>query len=266
LKCEKEVTPTIGSIRNGGGCKYCAPNAPVDPDEAGAAMLAAGLKPLEDYPGVNTPWRCRCLKCEREVTPTLSNIRRGNGGCKYCAPNAPVDPAEAAAEMREAGLEPLEDYPGTGKPWRCRCLKCEKEVTPVLGSIRSGRGGCKYCAAPGLNWNAPAFVYLIHHKKLGSHKVGITGAGSRTDRLKGFSALGWETYKTLELPTGDDAHEVEQMVLYPYREQNFCPYLTPDLMKPMHGHSETIDAEAVSLLDLWRQIEEVAAEINRGLQ
>ena len=176
-----------------------------------------------------------------------------------------LDPAVAAADMRAAGLEPLEDYPGASKPWRLRCLKCGKEVTPLFSNVRNG-SGCKYCALPGIKWDAPAFVYLIHHEKFGSHKVGITGVGIRTDRLKGFSALGWETYKTLEFSTGDDAHEVEQMVLYPYREQNFCPYLTPDLMKPMHGHSETIDAEAVSLLDLWRQIEEVAEEINRGLQ
>ncbi|WP_329875159.1 GIY-YIG nuclease family protein [Streptomyces sp. BE20] len=31
-----------------------------------------------------TPWRCRCLTCGREVTPTLMKIRTG-GGCRFCA-------------------------------------------------------------------------------------------------------------------------------------------------------------------------------------
>lgn len=32
-------------------------------------------------------------------------------------------------------------------------------------------------------------------------------------------------------------------------------------MKPMGGHSETIDAEAVGLLELWAQIEDAAKAI-----
>ena len=224
-------------------------------------MRTAGLEPLEQYQGRHTPWRCRCLKCKKEVTPTLSKIQNG-GGCKYCAINAEVSSEEAVSFALKAKLEPLEPYPNkTTMPWRCRCLKCKKEVTPRLSGIRSGQGGCKYCATRGIDLNSPAFVYLIHHEKLGSHKVGITGVGSRTDRLKGFSALGWETYKTMEFSTGDDAYAVEQMVLDPYREQNFCPYLTPDLMKPNGGHSETIDAEAVGLLELWAEIEDAAKAI-----
>ena len=271
LKCGKEVTPTLGSIRSGnGGCRYCRGNVVAeklrgDPEVAVAEMRAAGLEPLEDFGSTKAPWRCRCLKCGKEVTPTLGSIRSGNGGCRYCA-GLFIDAEEAVIEMNAAGLDPLQDYPGSSVPWRCRCLTCRKEVTPRHRDIRNGHGGCKYCALGGIDWDAPALVYLIHHEEFGSHKVGITGSGSRADRLKGFSALGWEIHKTLELPTGEDAHEVEQEVLNSYREQNFCPYLTPDLMKSMGGHSETIDAEAVSLLDLWRQIEEVAEEINRGLQ
>ena len=271
LKCGKGVTPTLGSIRSRqGGCIYCSyklrgEKQRENPDVAVAEMRAAGVEALDDYPGTMKPWRCRCLKCGKEVTPTLGSIRSGNGGCRYCA-GLFIDAEEAVIEMNASGLDPLQDYPGSSVPWRCRCLTCRKEVTPRHRDIRNGHGGCKYCALGGIDWDAPALVYLIHHEEFGSHKVGITGSGSRADRLKGFSALGWEIHKTLELPTGEDAHEVEQEVLNSYREQNFCPYLTPDLMKSMGGHSETIDAEAVSLLDLWRQIEEVAEEINRGLQ
>ena len=51
------------------------------------------------------------------------------------------------------------------------------------------------------------------------------------------------------------------MVLDPYREQYSCPYLTAELMRPMSGHSETIDAEAVDLLESWTEIEDAAKAI-----
>lgn len=47
--------------------------------------------------------------------------------------------------MRAANFEPLEDYPGAGVNWKCRCLKCGNEVSPRLSSIKRG-GGCVYCA------------------------------------------------------------------------------------------------------------------------
>ena len=87
---------------------YCAGNA-VDPVEAVDTMRAAGVEPLEPYPGSHAPWRCRCLTCGREVTPRYGLVSRDGGGCRYCASRA-VDPAEAVDTMRRAGAEPLEPY------------------------------------------------------------------------------------------------------------------------------------------------------------
>jgi hypothetical protein len=47
--------------------------------------------------------------------------------------------------MIEHGLEPLEQYPGTGKQWRCRCLACGDEVRPRYSNIKPGWGGCPRC-------------------------------------------------------------------------------------------------------------------------
>lgn len=142
--CRREVTPRFGSIRNGqGGCKYCAGKA-VDPSEAEVRMAAAGLMPLEPYPGSQTPWRCQCESCDREVTPTYNSVDHGRGGCGFCAGNR-IDPADAVADMRKAGLEPLDPYPGRHEPWRCRCATCGNEVSPRLGGIRHGQGGCRFC-------------------------------------------------------------------------------------------------------------------------
>lgn len=57
------------------------------------------------------------------------------------------DPRDPVLIMRDAGLEPLEPYPGSDKPWRCRHQACGREVSPRLGNIAAGRqGGCRYCA------------------------------------------------------------------------------------------------------------------------
>jgi hypothetical protein len=111
--------------------------------EAAAFMRQAGAEPLDAYPGASRPWRCRCLRCLREITPRLDNVRTGCGPCRYCSGQG-VDPQEAVAAMRLAGLEPLEPYPGAVKPWRCRCVRCGREVHPRYGSIRKGHG-CRWC-------------------------------------------------------------------------------------------------------------------------
>ncbi len=157
LKCKREITRSLHSVRQSKvGCPSCARTTKRDtrriPDaEAVANMVSAGLKPLVPYPGVNAPWRSLCLTCNKEVSPTLSRIRTSNGGCRYCRVASrsvarQLPEAEAVASMIQAGLEPLEPYPGrVGDLWRCRCTKCGDVVTPRLNTIRNGGGGCWNC-------------------------------------------------------------------------------------------------------------------------
>ena len=51
----------------------------------------------------------------------------------------------AASFMIEHGLEPLEQYPGAAKLWRCRCLACGDEVRPRYANIKQGWDGCGRC-------------------------------------------------------------------------------------------------------------------------
>ena len=48
--------------------------------------------------------------------------------------------------MLASKLKPVEPYPGSGKPWKCRCKVCNSICTPRLGNVRQGRGGCIKCA------------------------------------------------------------------------------------------------------------------------
>lgn len=62
--------------------------------------------------------------------------------------NVPAKITEENARefMVLAGITPLVSYPGYEIPWESECSKCKKIVTPTLHSIKSGQGGCAYCA------------------------------------------------------------------------------------------------------------------------
>lgn len=107
-------------------------------------MRDAGYEPLEPYQSLKHKWRCTHRNCGREVTPTLGQILRGQGGCKFCA-RVYVDPAAAVEVMRHAGYEPLEPYVNSSHRWRCRCVQCGRETFPRYDEARIG-SRCVYCA------------------------------------------------------------------------------------------------------------------------
>ena len=115
-------------------------------------MEKAGATPLEPFPGAHTPWRCKCHECGEIRTPRLTNIRQDSGPCGPCAQRrrlkrelAEAEP-QAVADMEKAGATPLEPFPGTHTPWRCKCHECGVIREPLLSSVRSGRGPCGPCA------------------------------------------------------------------------------------------------------------------------
>ncbi len=129
-------------------------------------MIDAGLEPLEPYPGSNAkPWRCRCLSCDREVSPVYASIQQGRGGCRECGNvvaslRRRLDSSSAAAVMIDADLEPLEPYPGTAVPWRCRCVVCGHGVHPRYGDVRKSGRGCKWCADKAVDPDEAAAVMI----------------------------------------------------------------------------------------------------------
>jgi hypothetical protein len=142
-------------VANGTGCKYCwkqrrGQALRVSESSAIAVMKAAGLEPLDPYVRSGDPWRCIHLACGREVSPSYNSVQQGGGGCQQCGylkiGSAIRHDNEFASEIiRNAGLEPLENYPGSHSKWRCIHLECGEIVQIELHSIRSGRGGCFKC-------------------------------------------------------------------------------------------------------------------------
>ena len=158
--CGREVSPTLTMLRAGRhGCQPCAWNhngaaLRHDAQEAAEWMQQAGLEPQVPYPGsVDAPWRCRHLACGREVTPTLASVRSGSSGCRFCgrerAAHLQRTPAEIAHQLAaQAGLEPLEPYPGGAfRPWRVRHAACGAETTVLVSKLQQGQGGCNGCGS-----------------------------------------------------------------------------------------------------------------------
>ena len=258
MTCARQSTTSLANVRHGGGgCRFCTKWVIPD-DEAEAQMRAAGFRPLESYPGNSRkPWHCQCLVCGKESDPVLDSVRSQGTGCRHCAPNAPVDALHAEQTMRAAGFVPLKPFPGASKPWLCQCSTCGNEPSPRFEVIARG-GGCRFCAEYGPDWSAPGIVYLLHHEGFGAYKVGI--ANQTSSRTRQFASAGWLTFRTLPVTTTEEAYRIEQAVLAPYRAARLCPYLTRAELPS--GHSETIDAEAVSLLDLWAEVVAVAEKLS----
>lgn len=251
LRCGTTGAPHYSSIKQGiGGCLPCGflatgASRRLPESEAVHLMTNAGLQPLEPYPSMLKPWRCRCLSCGKETTTTLTTVRKRNGlyGCQRCS-GYMVVPEAAATVMLAAGLEPLTEFPGAARPWLCLCQRCGKEVRPRYSSVRKGRG-CRWCNIPGFNASEGSIVYLVTHAAHGSAKVGVAN-GAGDDRLRNHRKHGWETVTTVSMP-GEQALAVEAAVLRWWRKELGLPAHLGRNEMPHGGWTETVDLHEIDV-------------------
>jgi len=260
IKCKKVVSPRYSAIRQGSGsCVYCARNK-VDEKEALKMMISANLKPLEPYVRNSKPWKSKCIKCKKIVSPTYTAIQQGQGSCVYCS-GKKVDPKDAVKLMIKANLKPLTPYKSHDAKWKCKCLICGNVVFPRFDSIKTGQGGCIYCAEYGINMNVPSYLYLITNNDLNAHKIGIGNHKKINDRLAKFNKNKWKTYKVWNFKSGGEAWKVESAVFQIVRKELGLPiYLNKEQMPVTGGHTETISAESITLLELEKIIKRVIKE------
>ena len=247
----------------GQGCSFCNEVRPLldleklakEIDELGFELFA----PLSRSSNSN---QARHRKCGKTVTVNYKNVGRGIGLCKWCAPNAPIDEANALIIMKEAGYTPIEDFRSNASKWKSIHEKCGNQVSPTLKQIRNGIGGCKYCANWGFNYGDAAIVYLITHRQLSAHKIGISNpnAVKSADRLQKHQREGWEVVEIWNFENGKTAEEVETEVLRELRiNRQIPPFLTKAEMK-QSGHTETVGAQQIELEEL---AEIIRAEIRK---
>jgi hypothetical protein len=257
INCGREVSPRYSGLRaRQGPCRYCAGTF-VDSEEAIELYRSRGLEPLGPYPGASKGWPSIHKVCGKEVSPSYGYVKMGGVGCNFCAGLEPISPADARKLFISRGFKPLEPYKNTRTPVRAIHKVCGKEVSPTYGSLRDGRG-CKYCCIGGINLLAPGFLYLMTHRKLGAHKIGIGGFASSSNRIEQHKKYGWELFKRLDFETSELAYEAEQQTLNWIRTELGLPqYLVMEQM-PQGGHTETIDASEIDLLTIWSKVEELS--------
>ncbi len=143
IQCGRVVAPDYGKVKMGRGCAYCAGNKRITPEEARELFLSNQLEPIEPFKNSQVPWKSRCLITGKVVSPTYGKVRDFGHRCKYCSRSV-LDGAEAIEVMRAGGFEPLTEFPGTGKPWKSKCKKCSRVVSPTYTNVRKGHG-CTFC-------------------------------------------------------------------------------------------------------------------------
>jgi hypothetical protein len=170
LVCGKTVSATLKVIkRGGGGCKYCGRikaglSNRISESEAITIMESVGLIPLEPYTNSNTPWKARCKKCKKTVSPRFSLVKSRGSGCAFCAETR-VDPIDAVKLFKSAKLKPLIKYPGNKVPWKSIHTPCGREVSPTYLAIKRGQGPCKYCAKVAVHPKDARALFLANDLK-----------------------------------------------------------------------------------------------------
>ena len=259
LTCKKNFKAPFHSLSNTSRCKFCS-NVAVDESELLARLKELKLKPLEKYQTAKTPWKCKCLVCGHVVQPLWTHIKSGRGHCAYCSQKR-VDIPQALKSMKTFGLKPLIDFPGSNKPWKCKCLVCGLVASPRWSDLKRGQGGCSNCADWGLNYQKPGYVYLITNENFNAHKIGIANSYKSKkydDRMYQHQKQGWILYKKISFKTVQEASDIETTVLKWLRMEVGLPvFLSPKQM-PKGGHTETINASEIDLPTIWAKIEELS--------
>ncbi len=234
LVCKKVVYLRYKDVRkNKSGCQYCSKRL-VDEKDAVKMMLKVKLKPLEPYKNSKTKWKCRCLVCNKTVSPIYNSIQSGRGGCKYCSGNV-SNPTKAKKLFIKAKLMPLEPYKNANTKWKSRCMTCNEIVYPTYGNISMGHSGCVYCSDIGFKPKQPAILYVITHNQMNSVKVGITNTKTIISRLDQFKRYGWEVHKKYTFQKGIHASLIEDDIMTWLKKDLKLPnYLSPKDM-PITG-------------------------------
>lgn len=156
IACGEIVYPSYHGISQGqGGCYACGRKVVRDKarspeNEMIQLMLKSRLQPLEPYKDSKSPWKSRCLECKEIVSPTISNIKKGQNGCKFCSSKElgikQTKPQKVAFQiMRSSFLEPLVPYQNSKTPWKSKCLNCGEVVFPRINDVKKSGSGCRKC-------------------------------------------------------------------------------------------------------------------------
>lgn len=276
LTCKQIVSPRLGNILRGKSkCKVCSDRKKgisqrKTQDVVDKLLKNSSLLRIGKYESITKPLKCKCLICGSNVSPRINDIQRGIGGCWNCSKKKiskalTFKEVDAVQTMLLADFEPQEPYFRARLPWKCKCLRCGTIVYPALSAVKVGHG-CSYCATFGFQKDKPAYLYLVTHHGYNAHKIGIGNIRpdqSSLDRLHKLTIKKWMIYKKWNFTLGTNASHVEKTVFRILKkEYGIMPFLDKKKMPVTGGHTETVDADSISLL----QLEKIINKVIKGMK
>jgi len=121
-----------------------------------------------------------------------------------------------------------------------------------------GHGGCLNCSDIGFKPKQPALLYLITHEQMNAIKVGITNTTTVINRLDQFKRYGWRIHKKYRFKKGIEASKVEEKIMNWLKKDLKLPnYLTDKDMPVTGGHTETVSADSITVLEIQKKIEKL---------
>ena len=121
------------------------------------------MKPIRYPGGLNKSWSMTCGKCGKECSPTLANLKRGQGPCKNCC-----SISESFATRFMNDIHPhleLGTYPGSAnKRWQIQCKRCGNQFARPFQKLKVRKEPCARCAGqkPFSNFEARQYLQTFH--------------------------------------------------------------------------------------------------------
>jgi hypothetical protein len=275
LTCGKEVRISRNAVLGRSkGFKGCLPCAKISQNRATVEnnkhevlnrFKELELKLLTEYLGTKKSVQVECIRCGFQFETTGGSLLNQKYGCGRCAGNL-LDPDEAVAFMIEHGYEPLEPYTSTKTPWKCKHLACGRVMKIPLSTTKRTGGGCKFCANYGFQYSKPAYLYLIRNDSLNAVKIGIANPSRRSDgdRLKRFIKLDWEVIAVWNFQKGKHAEQAEKQIFKIIRKDRKIPAYLSSSQMVIGGHTETMDADSVDVLELKQLINKIIRDVQEA--
>lgn len=256
LKCHKVSSPRYSHVvQRGHCCKFCAPNFKITKKNAFAQFRKHGFTPVGTYLNSKIPVLVVCEKCKQKILKSYSNLMQGTG-CIICTGKLPLDKSMAKKFMLNNGFKTMEEFNLVNSPWKSKCITCNKVSSPSYASVKQGKG-CRHCSKLGFKYDRESYLYLIVHKSMGAYKIGIGNIPKKPywDRVYLHQTQGWRIVKVWHFDNGHLPEKIETATLKFIRESlKIESFLSKSQMK-YAGHSETLDANAISSAKLLKIIE-----------
>lgn len=156
IKCGTALRVALSSIRNTEEfhCTGCNPKRSFlrkktftesEIKELNKTFMEYHFELLGNYRSVNRPVLVKHLTCGTESERSLKSIKTGAGFCKGCTRNRVLTEVEALEVLDAAGFEPIGKFVNVDTPWKSKCKKCGRILSPTIHTLKGKGSGCAYC-------------------------------------------------------------------------------------------------------------------------